>query len=109
MAVIPREEYLKLSLEERFIKLNKEDTARAEELQKNALVSDLHTHVLRGEVLDNVPRRKRAQVNGFIEAVVRINEDFYESMELLGQYLEVVERHPDFMPAFCAQDFLAAK
>jgi len=109
MAVIPREEYLKLSLEERFIKLNKEDTARAEELQKNALVIDLHTHVLRGEFLDNVPRLKRAQVNGFIEAVVRINEDFYESMELLGQYLEVVERHPDFMPAFCAQDFLAAK
>jgi len=109
VAVIPREEYLKLSLEERFIELNEEDAARAEALQKDALAIDLHTHVLRGDFFDNVPRLKRAQVNGFIEAVARINEDFSESMDLLGEYLEVVEKHRDFMPAFCAQDFLTAK
>lgn len=109
MVVIPREEYLKLGLEERFIKLNEEEAARAWDLQKNALVIDLHTHVLRGDFLDNVPRLKRAQVNGFFEAVAWIDEDFAESMNLLGQYLETVEKHPNFMSAFCTQDFLTAK
>ena len=109
MAMIPREEYLKLSLEERFIELNAEDAARATALQKDALVIDLHTHVLRGEFAQNVPRLKRAGVSAFFEAVARIDEDFSESMNLLGQYVKMVDKHPDFVPAFCAQDLLAAK
>jgi len=109
VAIIPREEYLKLSEDKRFITLSEKDAARAEALHKDSLAIDLHTHILRGEFEENVPRLKRAQVNGFIEAVARINEDFSESMDLLGEYLEIVERHPDFMPAFCAQDFVTAK
>ena len=108
--MISRDEYLKMLLKDRFIKLNKDEEARVEELHKNVLVIDLHTHVLRGDFVDNVPRIQRSQVNGFIEAVARpIDEDFAESMNILGQYLKMVENHPDFMPAFCAQDFVRAK
>lgn len=106
--MLPREEYLKLPLKERFIKLPKEQEARAEELHKSSLVIDLHTHILR-DFHENVDRIKRSQVTGFVEAVANIDEDFAASMDLLGRYRALIERHPDFMPAFCAQDFLAAK
>jgi membrane dipeptidase len=107
--VISRDEYLKMPLEDRFIKLSGDEEARVEELYKDMLVIDLHTHVLRGEFVDNVPRIQRSRINGFIEAVANIEENFADSMNLLGQYLNMVEKHPDFVPAFCAQDFVRAK
>jgi membrane dipeptidase len=108
--MISRDEYLKMPLKDRFIKLNKDEEARVEQLHRNVLVIDLHTHVLRGDFVDNVQRIQRSQVNGFIEAVARpIDEDFAESMNILGQCLKMVENHPDFVPAFCAQDFVRAK
>jgi len=111
--MIPRDQYLQLPMEERFIKLNPEQDARAKALHKNALVIDLHTHILEdreGETFEgNIPRIKRSQVDGIVEAVARIDEDFDASMRLLGELLCRVEKHPDFMPAFCAQDFLDAK
>jgi len=107
--MIPREEYLKLPLEERFIKLSKEEEERAEELHKRSLVIDLHSHLLAEDFVGNTPRIKRSGVDGFIEAVAAIEEEFEPSMKLLGRYIEEVEKHPDFLPAFSAQDFLKAK
>ena len=111
--MIPRAEYLKTPLKERFIKLEKADEARAEQLHKDALVIDLHTHLLRPlEDLDeNIPRIKRSQVDCFVEAVARpLDEDFDVSMRMLGQFLEAIQKHSDdFMPAFCAEDILEAK
>lgn len=110
--MIPREQYLQMPMEERFIKLNPEQDVRAKALHRNALVIDLHTHILDekdGEPFEgNVPHIKRSQVDCFIEAVAVINEDFDESMQHLGEYIHTVEKHPDFIPASCAQDILDA-
>ena len=47
---------------------------------------------------------------GGVEAVARvIDEDFAESMRLLGQYLATIEKQPAFMPAYRARDFVVAK
>lgn len=111
--MISREQYLQMPMEERFIRLDPESDARARALHKDALVIDLHTHVLRSEesdsLQDHVDALKRSQVDGFVEAVAKINEDFDESMRLLGEFVAMVEKQPDFVPAYGAQDFLDAK
>lgn len=107
--MISRDEYLKMPLKDRFIKLDKDQEARAEELHKNSLVIDLHTHVLEEDFVENVPRIQRSQVDGLFEAVAAVDEDFAQSMDRLGLFIKEVEKHPDFMPAFCAQDFVEAK
>lgn len=111
--MIPREQYLQMPLEERFIKLKPKQDARAKELHKNALVIDLHTHILDEKDTepfeDTIPRIKRSQVDCSVEAVAIIAEDFDESMRLLGEYIHKVEKHPGFVPAYCAQDILDAK
>ena len=107
--MITRDEYLQLPLRERFIKLNPEQEARAEALHRRALVIDLHSHILRG-FAENIPRIQGSGVHGFVEAVARvIDEDFAESMRLLGQYLATIEKQPAFMPAYRARDFVVAK
>jgi membrane dipeptidase len=108
MAMMPRDQYLKLRTEDRYIKLDQAAATRAAALHRDSLVIDLHSHILR-DFAENGERIQRSQVNCFIEAVARINEDFSESMELLGQYLETVQKHPSFMPAFCADDIEAAR
>lgn len=104
-----RDEYLKMPLKDRFIKLDKDEEAHAEELHKNSLVIDLHTHVLIEDSVDNIPRIQRSQVDGLFEAVAAVEEDFAQSMNHLGLLMKEVEKHPDFMLAFCAQDFVEAK
>ncbi len=43
--MIPRNEYLKLSREERFIKLESTEKERAKKLFKENLIVDMHTHI----------------------------------------------------------------
>jgi len=107
--MISRDEYLKMPLKQRFIRLSEEDEARAEELHKNSLVIDLHTHVLHEDFHTYLPRIQSSQVNGMFEAVGAVDEDFALSMSNLGRFMKEVEKHPDFMPALRAQDFVTAK
>lgn len=107
--MISRDEYLKMPLKERFIKLDPDQEARAEELHKNSLVIDLHTHILIEDFHAFLPRIQRSGIHGLFEAVGAVEEDFALSMSHLGRYMKEIEKHPDFMPAYCAQDFLDAK
>ena len=106
--MISREEYLKLPLKERFIKLDKAEEERAEELHKKLISIDMHSHILMDQYFI-VDRIKNSGVCGWIEAIAGIAEDFNESMEILGHFLTRVKKHPDFMPAFKAEDFKRAK
>jgi membrane dipeptidase len=106
--MITRDEYLKLQIKDRFIKLDKTEEERAEELHKKIITIELHSHILRDEYFI-VPRIKNSGVTGFIEAVVAIDENFSISMDELGFFLNRVIKHPDFTPAFRAEDFRQAK
>lgn len=124
--MISREEYLKLPLKERFIKLDKAEEERAEELHKKFISIDLHSLILFNEALigshanpstvmdvfndkSRIPQVKTSGVTGFFEAIEAMTEDFYEAMDLLGYYLFCINKHPDFIPAFKAEDFRIAK
>lgn len=112
--MIPRDEYLKIPMKDRFIKLDKDQEARAEELHRDSLVIDVHTCMLEEDLVEqdfveNVPRIQRSQIDGFIDEVISVDGDFTLSMERLGKYRTKVEKHPGFMTAFCAQDFVEAK
>ena len=112
--MIPRDEYLKLPLQERLIPLNPEQEARVDELHKNSLVIDLHSLILEEELLaqnfiELAPRIQRSRVDGFIEAVDVFDENFDLAMERLARDRRKIEKHPDFMLALRAQDFVEAK
>lgn len=120
--MITRDEYLKLPLKERFIKLDKTEEERAEELHRKFISIDLHGLILFDEALLDpqgavsfsevefrVPQIQNSGVTGFFEAVEAMNENFQESMEMLGNYINRIKKHPDFMPAFKAEDFKRAK
>ena len=107
--MISRDEYLSMPLQERFIKLDPEQEARAEELHRDSLVIDLHTHIVEEDFHENVTAIQRSQVNGMFEAVAAVDEDFPKSVSNLGLMMKKVEKHPNFTPAFCAQDFLDAQ
>ncbi|MFW9777863.1 MAG: dipeptidase [Candidatus Heimdallarchaeota archaeon] len=106
--MIPLQEYLNRPLKERFIKLDKAEEERAEELYEQFITIELHSHILPDEDFI-VPRIKNSGVNGFFEAIAAINENFHDSMVTLGYLLKRVIKHPDFIPAFGAGDFRKAK
>jgi membrane dipeptidase len=103
-----REEYLKIPLEERFIKLDKTQKERVEEIYEKYIFIELHSHILNDEYFI-VPRIRNSRINGFVEAVAAIHEDFHTSMDRLGYFLNRVLHHPDFMPAFRVDDFKKAR
>jgi membrane dipeptidase len=112
--MISRDEYLRMPLKERFIKLDKEQEARAEALHKDSLVIDMHTCMLEEELLDqdfkdSIPRIQRSGMTGFVDEVIPYDEEFAPSMETLGRFRLKIEKQPDFMLAFRAQDFVRAK
>ncbi|MHA2292701.1 MAG: dipeptidase [Candidatus Hodarchaeales archaeon] len=120
--MITRDEYLKLEKKDRFIKLDKTEEERAEELHRKFISIDLHGLILFDEkLLDlegavsfsevefRVPQIQNSGVTGFFEAVEAMTENFQESMEMLGNYINRIKKHPDFMPAFKAEDFKRAK
>ncbi len=106
--MLPLEEYLKLPLKERFLKLDKVEEERAEELHKKIITIDLHSHILPDEDFI-VPRIKNSGVTGFVEAIAAIHENFQKSMDELGYLMQRAIKHPDFMLAFKAEDFRRAK
>jgi membrane dipeptidase len=107
--MLSRDEYLAMPLKERFIKLDPEQEARAEALHKNSLVIDLHTHILIEDFHAFLPRIQQSAVHGLFEAVGAVEEDFALSMSQLGAYMKEIEKHPDFVVALRAQDFVDAK
>jgi membrane dipeptidase len=106
--LISREEYLKLPLKERFIKLDKVEEEKAEELHEKLISIDMHSHILMDRYFI-VDRIKNSGVCGWFEAIAGIAEDFQESMDTLGKFLTRVNKHPYFMPAFKVEDFRRAK
>lgn len=110
VSVLSREEYLKLPLKERFIKLDPEGEARAERLFKELITVDLHTHMFGSlDFSFDYELVKQSGITCCFEAVPALSEDFAESMELLGKYRSIVDRHPGLVTALCVEDIRRAK
>jgi membrane dipeptidase len=110
MAMITREEYLKLPLEERFIKLSDEESERTNRLFEELVTVDLHTHFF-GSIHFSFDYELVRQ-SGFtcgIEAVPTLSEDFDESMGWLGKYQSIVAAQPGLVSATRAEDIRKAK
>jgi membrane dipeptidase len=104
--VLSREEYLKLPLKERFIKLSKTEDERATELHEKLITIDLHTHIW--EEFDR-QRLRNSGVTCFFEAIAVVPEIFDDSMKQLGSFFTFVRKQPDMSVAFCAEDIKKAK
>ncbi|MFX0013412.1 MAG: dipeptidase [Candidatus Hermodarchaeota archaeon] len=111
--MIPRNEYLKLSREERFIKLESAENERAEELFKNNLVVDMHTHFFGSIHFEWTPeisqRVNQTGIDAGFEAVPCLTEDFAETTTILGTYKNIVENEPGLVSAYTASDIKNAK
>jgi len=108
--MLSREEYLELSLEERFVPLGAEESKRADRLFDQLVTIDMHTHIF-GSVhfhFEYEPVRQSGMTCCF-EAVPALSEDFQESMELLGRYRSLVESEPGLVTAVRAEDIREAK
>ncbi|MGF3499632.1 MAG: ABC transporter permease subunit, partial [Candidatus Methanosuratincola sp.] len=103
--MLSREEYLKLPLEERFIKLDPEGRERAERLFNELVTVDLHTHMF-GSIHFSFDYElvRQSGITCCFEAVPALSEDFEESMELLGRYQSIVDRHPGLASATRAEE-----
>lgn len=108
--MISREEYLKLPLEERFIKLSKEESDRAERLFQDLVTVDLHTHIF-GSIHFSYDYElvRQSGMDCCFEAVPTLSEDFAESMELLGKYKQLVAATAGLVCANSVDDVLRAK
>ena len=108
--MISREEYLKLPLEERFIKLGDEERERANRLFEELITVDLHTHIF-GSVHFSFDYElvRQSGITGCFEAVPTLSENFDESMALLGKYQSLVAAQPGLMSATRAADIRKAK
>jgi membrane dipeptidase len=108
--MLSRDEYLQLSLEERFVPLGDEERKRADWLFDQLVTIDMHTHIF-GSVhfhFEYEPVRQSGMTCCF-EAVPALSEDFHESMELLGRYRALVEAEPGLVTAVRAEDIRKAK
>lgn len=105
-----REEYLQLSLEERFVPLGDEEAKRADRLFDNLVTVDMHTHIF-GSVHFHFEYEavRQSGMTCCLEAVPALSEDFEESMELLGRYRGLVEAEPGLVTAVRARDIRQAK
>lgn len=108
--MLPRDEYLKLPLEKRFVPLQKEEKQRAEKLFRDLTTVDLHTHIF-GSIhfsFDYELVRESGMTCCF-EAVPTLSEDFAESMEILGKYKQIVATTPGLVSATCTDEVERAK
>jgi membrane dipeptidase len=108
--MLSREEYLELSLEERFVPLGEEERKRANDLFERLPTVDMHTHIF-GSVhfhFEYEPVRQSG-ITCCFEAVPALPEDFDESMELLGKYRSIVEAESGLVSAVRAEDVRQAK
>lgn len=108
--MLSREEYLKLSLEERFIKLSKKESDRADRLFQDLVTVDLHTHIF-GSIHFSFDYElvRQSGMAGCFEAVPILFEDFDESMGLLGKYKQLVAASPGLVSVTCTEEILKAK
>jgi len=104
--LLSREEYLKLPLKERFIKLSKNEDDRATLLHQKLITVDLHTHIL--EEYDR-QRVRNSGLTCMIEAVAIIPEIFEESTKQLGSLFHFIQTQPEMRLGFCAEDIRKAK
>ena len=111
--MIPRNEYLKLSREERFIKLESTEKERAKKLFKENLIVDMHTHIfgsIHFEWDANISKKvHNTGIDGCFEAVPCLGEDFAETTAILGTYKSIVEKEPGLVSAYTAEDIRKAK
>ncbi|MFW9854926.1 MAG: dipeptidase [Candidatus Thorarchaeota archaeon] len=108
--MLSREEYLKLPLEERYIKLDASEKERAEELFEKSTTVDLHTHIFGSVFFEYEYEQVRQMgVDGLFEAVPCLSEDFLESMKILGRYKSITMKEPGLIPAYTAADVEKAK
>jgi membrane dipeptidase len=108
--MLSRDEYLQLSLEDRFVPLGDEETRRADGLFDRLVTIDMHTHVF-GSVhfhFEYEPVRQSG-ITCCFEAVPALPEDFEESMELLGKYRSIVEAEEGLVTALRTEDIRQAK
>jgi membrane dipeptidase len=108
--MLSRDEYLKLPLEERLIKLDPEQHERAERLFEELITVDLHTHMFGS--LDfhfDYELVRQTGITCCFEAVPGIPEDFEDSIKLLGKYLYLVSKEPGLVLATSAGDIRRAK
>jgi len=108
--MLSRDDYLKLPLKERFIKLDKTEEERATALHEKLPIVDLHSHLVfpHREDFDRQHVRNSG-VTCFVEAVAVLSENFYESMCELGSVFSFVKKQPGMGVAFCAEDIRRVK
>jgi len=108
--MLPREDYLKLPLEERFIKLGPEEDKHATRLFQELITVDLHTHMF-GSIHFSFDYElvHQSGITCCFEAVPALSEDFDESMELLGKYRHIVDTQPGLVSATRAEEIRRAK
>jgi len=105
--MLTREEYYKLALRERFIKLTKAEEERADELHRRSIIVDLHSHICE-EQFDR-QRALNSGVTAFFEAIAVISEDFDESMRRVGNSFAFARRQEGMGVAYSAEDVREAK
>jgi len=103
---LSREEYLRLPLKERLIKLSKAEEERVEQIIEKAIIIDLHTHIVTNFDSQGV---KDSKVNCFFEAVPVISEDFFEAVQKLGEIYNFIKTYTDLKIAFSVEDIMQAK
>jgi len=108
--MLSRDEYLKLPLNERFIKLSKTEEERATALHEKLPLVDLHSHIVFPHREDfNRQRVRNSGVTCFIEAVAVLSESFHDSVRELGSVFSFIRKQAGMGLAFCAEDIRRAK
>lgn len=108
--MMTREEYLRLPLEERLIKLSAGDHERADRLFQDLVTVDLHTHIFGSlHFAFDYDLVRQTGITCFFEAVPVLSEEFHDAVELLARYQSVVARQPGLALATRAEDVRQAK
>lgn len=116
---LPRSDYLKLPLKERFrrtVQLTGPEEERAEQLHKKLISIDLHTHVTTHHEESGWEKdRERLWNSGvtcFFEALDHLlnpAEDFQVTLEQIGSTRAMLQQAPGFILALSAEDVRRAK
>ena len=109
--MLSRDEYLKLPLKERFIRLNKQEDERATMLHEKLVSIDLHTHLAAPHRIPNFERQKvrNSGLTCFFEAVADVDELYERSVDELASALRFFRSQVDMPVGFHAEDIRKAK
>lgn len=102
---------MKQPVEERFIKLSKDEEDRANELQEKLISIDLHSHLASDNRVGEFVREKvrNSGVTCFFEAVGIVDELYEKSVSELGRIFHFIQSQPDMALGFKAEDIRKAK